>query len=175
MARRRYPERVRKKILKESLSSGVQKAAQRFGCAPSSIYRWRREKLQKRKEDKRMGRQEVFDSIMTKLDDISGSKGCMIVTRDGEIIASKLDKGFAQEKVAALSADAVGVVNKVIAECNFGKPDTMVIEGTGGKFATVAAEKGGTFIIILGDKSMNVGMAKMSLREAIDSFDEEMA
>jgi len=122
-----------------------------------------------------MGRQEVLDGILAKLDDISGSKGCMIVTKEGEVIASRMGKEFAQDKVAALAADAVTVINKVIAECNFGKPDTMVIEGTGGKFATVAAEKGGSFIILLGDKSMNVGMAKMSLREAIDAFDEEMA
>ena len=119
-------------------------------------------------------RQEAFDKLLGDLDSVQGSQGTMIVSKTGEVIAANIGKGFSQDKISALASDAVNVVNKVTAELNYGTPETMVIESSRGKFATIAAEKAGAFLIVIGSEDMNVGMLKMTLQEAIESFDEEM-
>jgi predicted regulator of Ras-like GTPase activity (Roadblock/LC7/MglB family) len=50
----------------------------------------------------------------------------------------------------------------------------MIVESNRGKFALIHAEKAGAFIIAIGSETMNVGMLKMDLKDAIDSFDSEM-
>ncbi|MCI5119356.1 MAG: hypothetical protein D3913_15760, partial [Candidatus Electrothrix sp. LOE1_4_5] len=85
-----------------------------------------------------------------------------------------ISKGFSQDKISALVADAVTIVNRVTNELNYGVPETMVVESNRGKFALIHAEKAGAFIIAIGSETMNVGMLKMDLKDAIDSFDSEM-
>ena len=120
-------------------------------------------------------RQEVFDNLLNNLGSQQGADGCIIVSKAGEVVAAKISKGFSQDKIAALAADAVTIATKVITELNYGTPDTMVVESNRGKFAMIAAEKAGVFIIVIGSETMNVGMLKMGLQDAISSFDAEMS
>jgi predicted regulator of Ras-like GTPase activity (Roadblock/LC7/MglB family) len=126
------------------------------------------------KEKVIMARQEIFDRLLEKLGNAQGSDGCIIVTQAGEVVAANIGKGFSQDKIAALAADAVKIVNRVTSELNYGTPETMVVESSRGKFALIHAAKAGAFIVAIGSESMNVGMLKMDLQDAIDSFDEEM-
>ncbi len=121
-----------------------------------------------------MNRQEIFDKLLDKLSNAQGSDGCIIVTKQGEVIAANISKGFSQDKISALVADAVNIVNRVTNELNYGIPETMIVESNRGKFALIHAEKAGAFIIAIGSENMNVGMLKMDLKDAIDSFDNEM-
>lgn len=121
-----------------------------------------------------MTRQDIFDTLLDKLAGAQGSDGCIIVTQQGEVIAAKISKGFSQDKISALAADAVAIATRVTTELNYGNSDTMVVESSRGKFALIHAEKAGAFIIAIGSETMNVGMLKMDLKDAIDSFDREM-
>lgn len=121
-----------------------------------------------------MTRQDAFDKILNELAGAQGSDGGIIVTQQGEVIAAKIGKGFSQDKVAALAADAVAIANRVTSELNYGTPETMIVESSRGKFALIHAEKAGAFIIAIGSETMNVGMLKMNLNSAIDSFNDEM-
>jgi predicted regulator of Ras-like GTPase activity (Roadblock/LC7/MglB family) len=121
-----------------------------------------------------MARQDAFDLILSKLSGAQGSDGCIIVSQQGEVIAANISKGFSQDKIAALAADAVTIANRVTSELNYGVPETMIVESSRGKFALIHAQKAGAFIIAIGSETMNVGMLKMDLKDAIDSFDGEM-
>ena len=123
------------------------------------------------KEDVRM-KQEQIDKILDKLSGIEGSYGGAIVSRDGMVIASKVDKRFANDKIAALASEAVKICNRVIQEAHFGSPQQMVIEGTEGKMCIVATGKGGIFINILGSNDLSLGMARIVLEEAAEEFKE---
>lgn len=120
-------------------------------------------------------RQDIFDRLLDKLGNARGSDGCIIVSKKGEVIAANLSKGFSQDKISALASDAVTIANKVTTELNYGTPKTMMVESSKGQFALMNTHKAGVFIIAIGSESMNVGMLKMDLAEAIDSFDEEMS
>ncbi len=122
-----------------------------------------------------MGKQEVFDKILDELTHLEGSNGAAIVGIDGMLIASKLDKKYAQDKIAALISHTVNTANKVITEAALGKPDAFTIEGTEGKIVLMHSEKAKVFIFVIGSKDMNLGMARMILDDAVEDFDETLA
>ena len=121
-----------------------------------------------------MAKAEIFEKLLEKLNEVQGLTGCMIMSEKGEVIATNMSKGLSDEKVGALASEAITTGMKVTKELGFGTPETMMIESSRGKFTTVQAEKAGVFIIGVGDESMNVGMLKMSMTEAMQSYDDEM-
>ncbi len=124
------------------------------------------------KEVLEMATEKQINAILEKLDHIEGSHGGTLMSADGMVIATRLDKKFAADKVGALSSDVVRIATKVVTEAQFGTLDNMIIEGTEGKLCLINASRGGFFITIIGDRSLNVGMARMSLQEAIAEFDK---
>ncbi len=118
-----------------------------------------------------MPTEKQIDAILEKLDRIEGSYGGTLMSGDGMVIATRLDKRYAADKVGAMSSDVVRLATKVIQEAQFGKLDNMIIEGTDGKLCLINAARGGFFITILGSRDLNVGMARMTLQEAIQEFD----
>ncbi len=119
-----------------------------------------------------MATQRQIDAILTKLDGIDGSYGGLLVDRSGMVIASRLDKRYAGDKIAALTSAAINTASRVVKEADFGTPETMLIEGSDGKMALIHAAKGGFFISLVGSKGLNIGMARMALHEAMDTFDD---
>ncbi len=122
------------------------------------------------KEMRFMVTQAQIDTVLSKLDGIDGGHGGLLVDGDGMVIASRLDRRYAGDKIAALTTAAIKTASKVVVEAGFGQPDTMLIEGTDGKMCLVHAAGSGFFISLLGSKDLNIGMARMALQEAIDSF-----
>ena len=122
-----------------------------------------------------MGKQEAFEKILDELAHVDGSFGAAIVGTDGMLIASKLDKKYAQDKISALISHTVNTAKKVITEAVLGIPDVVTIEGTDGKIVLMHSEKAKVFIFIIGSKDMNLGMARMILDNAVDDFDDTVA
>lgn len=118
------------------------------------------------------GKQEIFDKILEKLDDIQGALGCAIVSRDGTIVASRIEKKYAPDKIAALSSQVTSQLTEICKSLNFGDLDNMILEGDNGKLGLIKAERGGFFILLIGTSDMNIGMARISLQEAIEAFDK---
>ncbi len=125
-----------------------------------------------KKEVGTMANQAQIDAILSTLDGIDGAHGATLVSKDGMVIASRLDKRYADDKIAALVTASIATANKVVTEAGFGKMETMLIEGTDGKLALIYSSRGGFFISLVGTKDLNLGMARMALQEALDSFHE---
>ena len=115
-------------------------------------------------------KQEALDNILSELSRIEGSEGAAIITRDGMIVASKFDKKYAEDKMAALISQAVSTAVKVINEAKFGSIDTMLIEGTDGKLALISTPNGELLIALVGNRDMNIGMARVSLDDAMEEL-----
>jgi predicted regulator of Ras-like GTPase activity (Roadblock/LC7/MglB family) len=120
-----------------------------------------------------MGHQEVFEAIMKKLDTVNGHIGCMIVSHEGEVLGSHVDRAYSQDKIAAMGSDMVNMCDRVTAECKFGHPDIMIIEGEAGKIAAVNAHRNLGYIFLLGRSEMNLGMAKIMLHEVVKEFEAD--
>ena len=119
-----------------------------------------------------MVKQETIDRILGTVSQVDGSFGATLVSADGMVIASRLDKRFTEEKMAALTAASVHTAQKVIDEAGFGDADTMLIEGTEGKMCLIYNPKNGIFLCLLGDKTLNIGMARLALDEAMEALEQ---
>jgi len=117
-----------------------------------------------------MATQAQIDSVMKKLSSIEGALGVLIVDREGMVIASQIDKTMPADKIAALASQAVAMATRVLHEAKLGDPDTMLFEGTQGKFALIYTNKGGFFISLLGRSEMSLGMARMQLDDALEEL-----
>jgi predicted regulator of Ras-like GTPase activity (Roadblock/LC7/MglB family) len=113
-------------------------------------------------------KQEVFDRIINELDEVREVRGCMMVSPDGEVLVTKLDRRLDQEKLAAMSKDMVHTFGKLKTDCNFESPEMMVIEGDEGKVAAVCVDPGLGFVFLLGAPDMSLGMIKMTIRDALE-------
>ena len=118
-----------------------------------------------------MATQAQIDGVLKRLATIEGSLGGLIVDAEGMVVASQLDKSLPSEKIGALASQAVAMARRVLSEAKLGDPDTMIFEGTQGKFALIYAPKGGFFISLLGREEMNLGMARLQLDEALDALE----
>ncbi len=123
------------------------------------------------KEEAKMATQRQIDALLAQLDGIDGAHGGLMVDRDGMVIASKLDKRYAGDKIAALTSAAIKTASRVVVDAGFGKPESMLIEGSDGKMCLINAAQGGFFISLIGSKDLNIGMARMALHEVIETFD----
>ena len=111
-----------------------------------------------------------IEQVLDTLRGVDGSYGSVLVSDDGMIIASRLDKRFAADKVSALASNLITSLKKVITELQFGEPKTLLVEGTDGKVSIIEAPGGGMFILLIGSKDMNLGMARIALKEAMDEM-----
>ena len=112
--------------------------------------------------------QKDFDTIISKLDEVQEVRGCIIVSQDGEVVASKLDRGLDEEKLVAMTKDMVGAFGKLKTECNFESPEMVVIEGDSGKVAALSVASDTGYIFLLGKPDMSLGMIKMTIKVAIE-------
>ena len=122
------------------------------------------------KEVSVMVSQAKIEQVLDTLRDVEGSFGSVLVADDGMIIASRLDKRFAADKIAALASDLVTALKRVITELQFGEPKTLLVEGDQGKVSIIEAPGGGMFIMLIGSSDMNLGMARMALSEAMEQI-----
>ncbi len=117
--------------------------------------------------------QQLVDMILGKLAHVQGNLGCMVVSKDGEVMGSRLDRRFARDEIAAMVCDMVGMCHLAAEQCNLDRPDTMMIEGEASKIAVFMAERDIGYIFLLGKPGMLVGMSKIVLGEILDEFEKE--
>ena len=117
-------------------------------------------------------KQEAIDKILAELDGVDGSWGGALLSKDGMIIASRFDKRYADDKVAALVSSAIATTNKIIKEAVFGVLDTLLIEGTDGKLAIISSKTGRVFIALIGTRDLNIGLARISLEDAMEDLED---
>ena len=102
--------------------------------------------------------------IIEILKGVEGNEGIVIVSEEGLVIDEQLDPKYDADKVGALISVAVDAAKRVIEEIDWGKGDNMIIEAEKGKMVLYAIEHG--FIVLIGNKKMNLGMARIQAEEA---------
>lgn len=114
--------------------------------------------------------QQQIEEALLQLGRIDGSHGGVLVDNEGVVIVSRLDERFADDKIAALTAAAVETANRVVREAGFGTTDTMLIEGTEAKLCLIRSDGGGYFISLVGSSRLNIGMARVALKDALEEL-----
>ena len=109
------------------------------------------------------GHKEI-EKALELLTGIEGSEGAAVVSDEGLVLEARLDKKYNPDKIGALISVALEAAEKVTKEAGWGEADNMVVEGQEGKMVIYSIPMG--FIVLLGKKNMNLGLARMQVDQA---------
>ncbi len=118
---------------------------------------------------------EACETILTKLGALNGHTGSLIVSLDGEVLASRLGPDRSLDEISVTAAEMVGLCSRAASEFEFGHADIMVIEGEQGRIAAVNAPLDLGFIILVGDPEMNLALARIQLNKAVSEIEAGLA
>ncbi|GEM_PF-6319732 len=110
--------------------------------------------------------QKEIEKALELLSGIEGSEGAAVVSDEGLVLDARLDKKYNPDKIGALISVALEAAEKVTKEAGWGEADNMVVEGNEGKMVIYSIPMG--FIVLLGKKTMNLGLARMQVDQAAE-------
>ncbi len=102
--------------------------------------------------------------ILQDLGECVGVRGCLLVTRDGIVIASELTADLEEESIGAIASSLVLSVVESLGEADFGAFEHYVIDATSGKMVLVDAEV--AFLVVVTDKDINLDITMIDISGA---------
>ena len=102
--------------------------------------------------------------ILTKLNKTNGVRGCMIVNRDGIVVASDFSVEVDEAGVGAVTSSILAALDGALKRINMGKFARFIITGSESKVAVVNA--GQAILLILLQRDVNMGMVNLDIKEA---------
>ncbi|MBN1348510.1 roadblock/LC7 domain-containing protein [candidate division KSB1 bacterium] len=105
-----------------------------------------------------------IDAILDDLNEVSGIDGIILANEKVEIIRQKWNSDSAAlEQFQSLIKNAVEIIQAFAGEISHAKLDSMLHEGTFGKIFIIAMPEHNLIVIIFGNSTLNVGMAKATV------------
>lgn len=121
-------------------------------------------------ESPRSPRGKEFHKLLRGLAKLDRVRGGLIVAPDGFVIASDLPQGIAVEPLAALAATLGRELEVGAARLKRGAFQMALFSADDGTVFLGASPVG--FLVVLGDRDVNVGMIRVGLRRAMDAVQE---
>ena len=102
--------------------------------------------------------------ILQKLNKTNGVRGCMIVNRDGIVVASDFAEEVDEHGVGAVASSILSALEGALKRIGMGKFSRFIIVGSENKVAVVNA--GPAVLLILLQRDVNMGMVNVDIKEA---------
>lgn len=122
-----------------------------------------------------MAHQEAYETILAHLESMDGHLGSIVISYDGEIRASRLDRVQSPDKIVAMAVEMANICSQTAPESQFGRADIMVVEGEEGKIAAMNVPQETGYIVLLGDPEMNLAMARLRLNKTTSGIEEKFS
>lgn len=112
-----------------------------------------------------------LENVLNKFSNIAEKEGLAIISSEGLVIVSKFkpecDADNVPEKIAGLAS----VARDLIERAGFSDLEQIFVEGKNRKILIHRNQSNGFSIILAGKEKMNMGMAKLAMKEAIQELD----
>lgn len=115
----------------------------------------------------------IYDSVKGILE-IPGVMGVCFVHREGEVVFSEVVDHWDSQVMASLAQQVVRIANRILLECNFGKPEKVVVEGDKGRIYARITNWRGFFLTVFTNEEPNVGTILVRLEEAVQYIHEKI-
>lgn len=102
--------------------------------------------------------------ILAKLNKTQGIRGCMIVNRDGIVVASDFAVDADEASMGAVTSSILAALEGALKRINMGRFQRFIITGNENKVAVVDA--GQAILVILLQQDVNLGMVNVDIKEA---------
>jgi len=102
--------------------------------------------------------------ILKRLRDVVGVKGCLVVTKDGIVIASHLAPQMQQDVVAAMTANLVHAAKRALARHGLADFARCTLVAGHGKMSFTDA--GPAFLVVVMDRNVDLGPVDIEIESA---------
>jgi uncharacterized protein len=104
--------------------------------------------------------------ILEGLNKTSGITGCMVVGKDGIVIAADLNTQVDEEAIGALAASITSNIQKSLERLNTSPLTQVTIEADNAKmFFSDAASIG--LLVVIAEPDVNIGLVRLEIKNAI--------
>jgi hypothetical protein len=110
-------------------------------------------------------------TILAKLNKTNGIRGCMVVNRDGIVVASDFSVEIQESSIGAVSSSILAALEGALKRIDMGKFSRFLISGSEAKVAMVNA--GQAILLILLAPDVNMGMVNVEIKEAANAVMEK--
>lgn len=107
-----------------------------------------------------------LEDLQTSCPDIAGSA---VVSIDGLIMASALQKGTSEDRVSAMSAAMLSLGERIATELGRGTLDEVYIEGSKGHVILMSIGKEAV-LTVLAEENAKLGLVRHDMKRAIESL-----
>ena len=115
----------------------------------------------------------TVEKILEELAGVTGFEGAAAISEEGLVLASRFVTDVDEEKFAAFAQEAVSMAQNVVETMGWGSLDNMTLESEDKHKLVLYRTKFG-FVALFGNKSLNLGMARLKVDEAAEELEEEL-
>ena len=115
----------------------------------------------------------TVEKILEELSGVTGFEGAAAISEEGLVLASRFVTDVDEEKFAAFAQEAVTMAQNVVEIMGWGSLDNMTLESEDKHKLVLYRTKFG-FVALFGNKSLNLGMARLKVDEAAEELEEEL-
>ena len=105
-----------------------------------------------------------MEAILEQLNEAVGIRGCMIMTKDGMLVTSRLGEELSEEIVAAMASGLILSTRKALEAIGLGAFGRLVLKSTEGKIILVDA--GVAFLVVLADTRIKLDVTLIDINRA---------
>ena len=112
-----------------------------------------------------------MQSILANLNKVMGVRGCMIVNKDGIVVAADFGVDVDEDGIGAVASSILSALEAAIKRIEIGKLKRFVIAGNENKLAIV--DTGPALLLVLMQREANMGLINVELKDAIEQVVEK--
>ncbi|GMV83641.1 MAG: hypothetical protein AMXMBFR7_48250 [Planctomycetota bacterium] len=105
-----------------------------------------------------------MQSVLAKLNKVSGVRGCMIVNKDGIVAASDFGVDVDENSIGAVASSILAALEAAIKRIQVGRLKKFMVTGNENKLAIVDA--GPALLLVLLQREANMGILNVEIQEA---------
>ena len=110
-------------------------------------------------------------TVLSEINRLAGVQGCLLIGKDGLIIASDLSVDINDDAIGAMSSNVLAGLERALERMNLGRFTRYIVTGRDSRVAMYRA--GPTILLVLMDKEANLGLIALEIREAIQAIEKK--
>lgn len=103
--------------------------------------------------------------VLESLADVPGVRGSMVVTQDGMVVDSRLNRSLKEDVVGAMAASLILGIRKALDAASQPAFESFSLVSTHGKM--IVADTGAAFLVVVLDRNIDLGHAELEIRSAV--------
>lgn len=106
-------------------------------------------------------------AILSQLNKTNGVRGCMVVNRDGIVVASDFSIEIDESGVGAVTSSILSALEGALKRIQMGRFSRFIISGSESKVAVVDA--GQAILLVMLQQDVNMGLVNVDIKEAANA------